>query len=73
MFSRTSPGFIAFLGPDMEYPDAWCPDCEQYKLESGGAWTDENTPSGLFKLLCCDCYLDAQELACTAGRLDLRD
>jgi hypothetical protein len=73
LFMRSSPGFIAFPGSDMDYPDAWCPECENYKQSCGGDWTDENTPQGLFRLLCCDCYLDAQALAQAAVLLDLRD
>jgi hypothetical protein len=70
---RTSPGFIAYPGSDMEYPDAWCPACEVYKQEHGGDWTDEITPPGFFRLICSDCYKDAQALARNAGVLELRN
>jgi hypothetical protein len=72
LFSRTSPGFIAFPGPDMDFPDAWCPACEGYKQEHGGEWTEENTPPGFFRLICSSCYDDAQGLAADAGVLELK-
>jgi len=39
---------------DESRPNAWCGDCEQRRLSTGGEWTDDSEPK--ISLLCASCW-----------------
>ena len=36
--------------------NAWCVECENYRLEIGGDWTDESDAFTQIKLICAACF-----------------
>ena len=49
-------GFVSDAAePDNPYPDAWCSECEQVRIENGGEFSDDYARS-VIKLVCGDCY-----------------